>query len=86
VIFLNTDLADCQEVRSGDFIQNPAEAHIASALVRVLVEAGLDPLEIGVVAPYRAQLKLIEGELREFEGRVEINTVDKFQGKYASSC
>lgn len=45
-------------------------------------QAGCKPSDIGVIAPYRQQLKTISGLLQSsvFTG-VEVNTVDRYQGR-----
>lgn len=45
-------------------------------------QAGCKPSDIGVIAPYRQQLKTISGLLQAsaFTG-VEVNTVDRYQGR-----
>jgi hypothetical protein len=43
---------------------------------------GVDPWEIGVIAPYKAQVKLIRDllELANLEG-IEVGSVEQFQGQ-----
>lgn len=45
-------------------------------------QAGCKPSDVGVIAPYRQQLKTISGLLQSsvFTG-VEVNTVDRYQGR-----
>jgi superfamily I DNA and/or RNA helicase len=44
------------------------------------VRAGLAETSIGVIAPYRAQLALLGERLAAWPG-IEVQTVDKFQGR-----
>jgi len=44
-------------------ITNPVEACIVTILCHAMTLAGVDPSEIGVVAPYRAQLTLLQRAL-----------------------
>lgn len=46
------------------------------------IQAGCKPSDIGVIAPYRQQLKCISAALHSsaFIG-VEVNTVDRYQGR-----
>ncbi|XP_049553164.1 DNA replication ATP-dependent helicase/nuclease DNA2 isoform X2 [Orcinus orca] len=45
-------------------------------------KAGCNPSDIGIIAPYRQQLKVINDLLAHSSlGMVEVNTVDKYQGR-----
>ncbi|SEP07062.1 Superfamily I DNA and/or RNA helicase [Halorientalis persicus] len=60
---------------------NPTEVGVVSEIVRTLVNIGaVAPDEVGVITPYRGQRSLIADELTDF-GRVEVSTVDGFQGR-----
>jgi DNA replication ATP-dependent helicase Dna2 len=48
-------------------------------LVQTLTKWKVEPESIGVLSPFRGQVSLITRKLSEF--RVEISTVDKYQGK-----
>ena len=56
---------------------NPTEARAVAEIVAAYREAGLDPEQIGVIAPYRAQAGEIDGHVPE---GVAVDTVDRFQG------
>ena len=56
---------------------NPAEAEAVAETVAAYRQAGVDPSDIGVIAPYRAQVA--EVGKRVGEG-VAVDTVDRFQG------
>lgn len=45
---------------------------------QALLRAGLAPKQLGVIAPYRAQVRLLRQRLPE---AVEVDTVDAFQGR-----
>jgi DNA replication ATP-dependent helicase Dna2 len=65
----------------GDTKVNQAEAGIAGELARDLITAGIAAAEVGIIAPFRAQVAAIRqvcGSLVA-EG-VTIDTVDRFQG------
>uniref|UniRef100_A0AAY4E547 DNA replication ATP-dependent helicase/nuclease n=1 Tax=Denticeps clupeoides TaxID=299321 RepID=A0AAY4E547_9TELE len=63
-------------------ISNHTEAVLVHAVVSLLVKAGCKAVDIGVIAPYRQQLKAISGLLEAPAYRsVEVNTVDKYQGR-----
>ncbi|MFB6125299.1 MAG: AAA domain-containing protein [Halanaeroarchaeum sp.] len=53
------------------------EAARVAALVREYLEAGLDPADVGVIAPFRAQVAEIG---RRVPPGVAVDTVDRFQG------
>ncbi|WP_409338682.1 AAA domain-containing protein [Halalkalicoccus ordinarius] len=53
------------------------EAGRIAELVERFAEAGVDPADIGVIAPFRAQVTTIDGRVPE---AVTVDTVDRFQG------
>ncbi|MFC6904141.1 AAA domain-containing protein [Halalkalicoccus tibetensis] len=53
------------------------EATRIAGLVEQFVDAGVDPEDVGVIAPFRAQVATISQRVRE---RVAVDTVDRFQG------
>src|SRR6185436_8969928 len=59
--------------------RNPQEAQLVAGKVRALLEAGLPPEMIAVIAPYAAQVRLLR-ELLPVPG-LEIDSVDGFQGR-----
>ena len=60
---------------------SPAQARVVSRLVRALLEAGVLPEQIGVIAPYRAQVAAIRQRLSLRDiGGIAVDTVDRFQG------
>eukprot|EP01043_Picozoa_sp_COSAG02_P044224 COSAG02_NODE_3931_length_6026_cov_24.896575_6_plen_549_part_00 len=95
VVFIDTDTISAAEDRSADALQNGAEAAIVAALVGRLVELGIsDQLladMVGIISPYRSQLRVIKAALQrqlQLQGhassqadRVEVNTVDRYQGR-----
>ncbi|UPW00753.1 AAA domain-containing protein [Halorussus gelatinilyticus] len=56
---------------------NPIEAERVAEVVGEFVAAGLEPAEIGVIAPFRAQVAEIG---RRVPDAVTVDTVDRFQG------
>ncbi len=60
--------------------RNPQEAALAAKKVRALLAAGVHETEIGVITPYRAQVRLLRELLAQTPG-VEIDSVDGFQGR-----
>jgi len=78
------------EVRhSGRGMRSPEEAMVAAMVVAEALKCGLRPNDIAVIAPYRAQVRLIRACLREaaeklnLEGhdKVIVDTVERIQGQ-----
>jgi predicted DNA helicase len=61
--------------------ENYEEAKIAVEVALELHRIGLDKREIGIITPYAAQVKLIKQMLIERDFKVEVNSVDGFQGR-----
>ena len=59
---------------------NRQEAALAARKVRKLLAVGLLPTQVAVIAPYRAQVRLLRDLLRDVPG-LEIDSVDGFQGR-----
>lgn len=64
--------------RNDQTCSNVWEAAIILRLVQVLNEAGVCGRNIGVIAPYNAQINLLKKIL---DKEVEVNTVDQYQGR-----
>ena len=62
---------------TGDAHVDPAEAECVGGVVREYVDVGLDPADVGVIAPFRAQVAEIGRHVPE---GVAVDTVDRFQG------
>jgi len=58
---------------------NPGEAALVAARAKELLDAGLPPAELAVIAPYSAQADLLRE--RSPHPDVEVDTVDAFQGR-----
>jgi len=56
---------------------NPAEADAVDRTVRSYLQGGVLPVDVGVIAPYRAQVAEIAKRVPE---GVAVDTVDRFQG------
>lgn len=85
VVFLDTDGVPAPESRSEYLVSNETEAAIVHQLACALLKAGLQPASLGIISPYRHQLKLITQVFRRDadtkQNEIEINTVDKYQGR-----
>ncbi|XP_026149043.1 DNA replication ATP-dependent helicase/nuclease DNA2 isoform X2 [Mastacembelus armatus] len=82
VYFLDCSMVPAPELVEHGGISNHTEAVLVHKLLLLLIKAGCKPSDIGVIAPYRHQLKSISGLLQSsvFTG-VEVNTVDRYQGR-----
>lgn len=63
----------------GESKLNPKEANWVVNQVKLFTDAGVEPSQIAVIAPYAAQVRLLRNRLR-LDG-LEIDTVDGFQGR-----
>ncbi|KAF0310493.1 DNA replication ATP-dependent helicase/nuclease DNA2 [Amphibalanus amphitrite] len=59
-------------------VSNAAEATLVAHIAAEMVERGLPAADLGVIAPYRGQVKLLRAAL---PAAVEVNTVDQYQGR-----
>ncbi|KAK9237888.1 DNA replication factor Dna2-domain-containing protein [Lipomyces kononenkoae] len=81
VVFVDTDLVPGRESKKGDRVQNEVEAMLVTQLTESLIMSGVEQECIGIISVYRAQLKLVSNGLKKKYGNVEMQTVDKFQGR-----
>lgn len=85
VVFVNTEEANLTEFKSAAYIVNKGEAVFVKRIVELLLRCGLHHRDLGVVSPYRHQLKVIREEISSVssvsEGFIEVDTIDKYQGK-----
>src|SRR5207302_933224 len=70
---------DEQVEPGGESRRNPQEAQLVASKVRALLDAGLEPQALAVIAPYAAQVRLLREQL-PVPG-LEIDSVDGFQGR-----
>ncbi|XP_061600610.1 DNA replication ATP-dependent helicase/nuclease DNA2 [Cololabis saira] len=82
VCFLDCSMVPALESEEQGGVSNHTEAALVHALLSLLIKAGCKASDIGVIAPYRQQLKSISALLQSpaFSG-VEVNTVDRYQGR-----
>uniref|UniRef100_UPI003AACC580 DNA replication ATP-dependent helicase/nuclease DNA2 n=1 Tax=Centroberyx gerrardi TaxID=166262 RepID=UPI003AACC580 len=82
VCFLDSSLVPAFESVEQGGVSNHTEAALIHILLTLLIKAGCKSSDIGVIAPYRQQLKTISALLQSsvFSG-VEVNTVDRYQGR-----
>ncbi|KAJ3416935.1 Tripartite DNA replication factor [Chytridiales sp. JEL 0842] len=80
VLFLDTDEVPGSDARVGDLVHNQTEADLVFQITEALIRSGVEEREIGIISPYRSQLKTISYRLRNRTG-LEMLTVDKYQGR-----
>jgi DNA replication ATP-dependent helicase Dna2 len=79
LVFVDVRLADGAFEPAGK--ASAAQAEVVRKLTLALRRAGVSAEEIGVIAPYRAQVAAIRRRLaRAGETQVTVDTVDRFQG------
>ncbi|KAF7247421.1 DNA replication ATP-dependent helicase/nuclease DNA2 [Varanus komodoensis] len=82
VCFLNTEKVSAPEQTEKGGISNVTEARLVLFLTTLFIKAGCKPSDIGVISPYRHQLKIITDLMtNSYINKVEVNTVDKYQGR-----
>ncbi|XP_037256405.1 DNA replication ATP-dependent helicase/nuclease DNA2 isoform X1 [Falco biarmicus] len=82
VCFLNTEKVPAPEHAERGGVSNVTEAKLVFLLTSLFIKAGCKPSDIGIISPYRHQLKTITDLMAKLnENRVEVNTVDKYQGR-----
>ncbi len=81
--FLDTSSINAYEFQpeGSTSYENFEEAKIAVAIAEELHRIGLERKDIGIITPYAAQVKLIKQLLIEKDLKVEVNSVDGFQGR-----
>ena len=60
---------------------NEGEANIVCSYVSELIKAGVKPETIAVITPYNLQMELIKAKLHTKYDKVEVKSVDGFQGR-----
>ena len=81
VIFFDTDALAAQEQKIGSWIENPMELKLVVSAVEALVGSGVLETDIGIISPYKYQLKLLRLALNMTHPKIELLTVDQFQGR-----
>ncbi|XP_068218032.1 DNA replication ATP-dependent helicase/nuclease DNA2-like [Palaemon carinicauda] len=84
VVFMDTCGGAPEERSCAKMVINSRETSCVLILIKTLLKAGLSADDIGVITPYRAQVKNISTHVKkevELGHRVEVNTVDQYQGR-----
>ncbi len=68
------------ESRVGDLVQNDVEVQLVHQLTRALLSSGVTASQIGVISPYRQQIKALHHVLRDTPD-IDILTADRSQGR-----
>ena len=79
VMYLNTDSLNARESKNHDQIVNRVESQLVSHLIQGLIACGVKDTDIGVISPYRSQLKVIQQDLKN--PQILVDTADKYQGR-----
>lgn len=79
-VFVDTDQVPGYDTRVGDLVQNEVEAELVYQLTETLIGCGIKEEQIGIVALYRQQIKLLSHLLIDRKG-IEILTADRSQGR-----
>ncbi|KAK7023360.1 DNA-binding protein SMUBP-2 [Halocaridina rubra] len=83
LVLIDTAGCDCWELNTPDEHSkgNKNEAVIVSCHVKNLIAAGVAECDIAVITPYNLQVELICSLLRDDHPKVEVRSVDGFQGR-----
>lgn len=76
--WLDTDRLDAREARRDGTLENAAEAALVGTLCAAFGRAGVPPEAIGVLTPYRQQVRHLRAAV---PAGVEVLTVDQAQGR-----
>lgn len=77
--FLETTMEESNKFDTSKYNEN--EAYLVCNYVKKLIDNGVQPEWIGIIAPYSAQVSLLAKLIHEKYEGVEIATVDGFQGR-----
>lgn len=80
VCFVNTDRVPGNESRVGDLVQNTVEMSLVQQLAFALIRSGIRQEDVGIITPYRQQIKILSHAVQEYPG-LEVLTADKSQGR-----
>jgi len=84
IVFIDTAGTGYEESQSNDTesIKNEGEAiFLVNLLQEMREQLKLNDREIGIIAPYREQIKFLKDLFKDNKDAIEINTVDSFQGR-----
>lgn len=70
--FVNTDGVPAVEYLVGDITRNDVEASVIALTIDALLASGIAHDAIGVISPWRSQVKTIQDKIRETNRRVRV--------------
>ncbi|KAL3925164.1 MAG: hypothetical protein SGILL_000589 [Bacillariaceae sp.] len=74
--------------KTGGSTINETEKSLVFSIVDGLIKGGLDPSDVGVISPFRAQIRIMEENPLATEWKrdgLELSTIDKYQGRDKSA-
>lgn len=82
-VFVDTDNVPARDSRVGDLVQNEVEAELIHQVSEALLSTGVLPSQIGIISPYRQQIKLLSHRHQKTPAQrdIEILTADRSQGR-----
>ena len=83
LVLIDTAGCDMYELEAGDEISKANEGEVALTVLHVeqLIKSGLKAQDIAVITPYNLQVELLRLQLAEKHPKLEIRSVDGFQGR-----
>ncbi|XP_059090373.1 DNA-binding protein SMUBP-2-like [Tigriopus californicus] len=83
LVLIDTTGCDMYEMATPDEISKANEGEVALVCLHVeeLISSGLNPADIAVITPYNLQVELIRLQLSSKYPKLEIRSVDGFQGR-----
>ena len=79
-MFIHVPARDTRGAGGKSYV-NAHESQVTCAVVRKLIENGVDSASIGVITPYKGQCLMLQLLFQNLHLSVEIATVDSFQGR-----
>jgi len=72
-----------KEAKQGDgpSLTNKAEVNVVVKIAKGLLHLGVPEASIGIISPYKAQVKQMKLQLSDYGSAIQIDTVDGFQGQ-----
>ncbi|KAG8887928.1 Tripartite DNA replication factor [Tulasnella sp. 332] len=82
-VFVDTDNVPSRDSRVGDLVQNDVEAKLVHQVAEALLSTGVLPSQIGIISPYRQQIKVLSHlhQKTPTQQEIEILTADRSQGR-----